>query len=303
MNYVKGIAPILHATFHENGEIDTDSFKRQIAYLNKSNASAVTMFGINSEFYKLTDDERDQFFLAQIEACREVGLPAITSVTQHATYVACKQAQYYEANGADTLMLLPPFFLKPSAEELITHIEAVLKSVSIPVIIQYAPEQTGVPIPPESLVRLFDNYENAKQFKIECNPPGPYISRLLALTNNQCSVLVGNTGFTLIESLERGANGAMPGSTFTAVYAKVYELYVSGQFDEAFELHKKIVCMYHLIRQSIHWPLHYEKEIMKERGIIESDFCRYPAFVPPDPVVEKLFRKHYEGLKHMLPEL
>ncbi len=303
MDVVKGIAPILHATFHDNGEIDIESFKRQMPYLKASGASAVTMFGINSEFYKLTDDECKAFFEAEIEAAHEVGLPAISSVTQHATVVACKQAQYYEANGADTLMLLPPYFLKPSAEELFNHMEAVLKSVKIPVIIQYAPEQTGVPIPPESLKRLFDKYENAKQFKIECNPPGPYISRLVELTDRQCNILVGNTGFTLIESLERGAHGAMPGTPFTAIYVKVYNAYVEGRFEEAFELHKKLVSMYHLIRQSIHWPLHYEKEIMKERGVIESSYCRYPAFVPPDPVVEKLFRIHYDGVKHMLPEM
>jgi len=300
MELLKGIAPILNATFHDNGEIDLESFRSQIRYLKKAGVSAVTMFGINSEFFKLTDDETKDFFFAQVDEAHKVGLPAVTSVTQHATKVACEQAKFYEDNGADYLMLLPPYFLKPSAAELTTHMEAVLQAVKIPVVIQYAPEQTNVPIAPEVFKGLFEKYENAKHFKIECSPPGPYITNLLKMTDYKPSILVGNTGFTLIENLERGAYGAMPGAAFSSLYVKVYNDYVAGKKDEAFELHKKLVAMYHLIRQHIAWPLHYEKTIMVERGIIESNFCRFPAYIPNDPYIDALFRKHYAGVQDLM---
>lgn len=300
MVIVKGIAPVLHATFHDNGDIDPESFRNQIRHLKKAGVSAVTMFGINSEFFKLTDKETKEFFFIQIDEAHKVGLPAITSVTQHATYVACKQARFYEDNGADALMLLPPYFLKPSAAELASHMEAVLKSVNIPVVIQYAPEQTGVPISPDVFKKLYDRYENARHFKIECQPPGPYITSLLKLTDHKPNILVGNCGFTLIESLDRGACGAMPGGAFAELYVKVYNDYLAGNVNEAFELHRRIVSMYHLIRQQISWVLHYDKLVMAERGIIESPFCRFPAYAPPDPYIEALFRMHWDRFKDML---
>ena len=80
MEMLRGIAPILNATFHDNGEIDLESFRNQIRHLKKAGVSAVTMFGINSEFFKLTDKETLAFFETQVDEAHKVGLPAITSV-------------------------------------------------------------------------------------------------------------------------------------------------------------------------------------------------------------------------------
>ncbi|WP_232055274.1 hypothetical protein [Vibrio taketomensis] len=44
-------------------------------------------------------------------------------------------------------MLLPPFFLKPTTEQIVHHICAVLDAVTIPVLVQYAPGETGLDIP------------------------------------------------------------------------------------------------------------------------------------------------------------
>lgn len=70
-------------------------------------------------------------------------------------------------------MLLPPFFLQPSLASVQAHIAAVLEAVTIPVMVQYAPGETGFPVTAVQLAEMAKRYPHAV-FKIECNPPVEY---------------------------------------------------------------------------------------------------------------------------------
>ena len=116
-------------------------------------------------------------------------------VTQHSTETAVERAKLYEDIGADCLMLLPPFFLKPDAAALYDHMKAVGQAVSIPVMAQYAPEQTGVAIQPAVFAKLFNEVPNICYYKIECKPAGSYVSTLLTATENKVGAFIGNAGY------------------------------------------------------------------------------------------------------------
>lgn len=103
----------------------------------------VTLFALAGEYYKLTDAESERMVRVVVDTCKKKGIPSIISVTQHATEVAAKRAKYYQDCGADSLMLLPPYFLKPGAGAIYEHMKTVCNAVDIPVVVQYAPEQTG----------------------------------------------------------------------------------------------------------------------------------------------------------------
>ena len=55
---ISGIVPIVAATFTSSGTLDEDSFQSLIRHLIATNASALTLFGLATEFYKLTDNDR-----------------------------------------------------------------------------------------------------------------------------------------------------------------------------------------------------------------------------------------------------
>ena len=182
MKEIKGICPILAAPFTQDGEVDLESLKKLTAALIEQGCHGVTLFGIAGEYYKLSDAERQAMAEAVVEVCRQKDGTSILSVTDHATEKAVQTAQRYEALGADCLMLLPPFFLKPGASYVYTHMKAVAQSVDLPIMVQYAPEQTGVTIPPDMLKRLGEECPNVKYYKIECKPPGLYITQMMKLT-------------------------------------------------------------------------------------------------------------------------
>ena len=289
---IEGICPIIATPFTEAGEVDYDGLNDVVRWMAAGGCHAGTLFGIAGEYYKLSDDERFRMVDVTVTACREAGLTSIISVTDHATEIAVQRARQWEEAGADCIMLLPPFFLKPSAGELYQHMLAVGRSVSIPVMIQYAPEQTGVTMTPESLASIRGELSIPVIYKIENRPPGKTISRLLEITEGEAKVFIGNAGFQLLEGLERGAIGAMPGCSMFDVYLKIYDAWKQGNRAEALHTHTALLAVLNHIRQNVEQIIQFEKLILKRRGVIRSDYCRRPGYAS-DPVYDRLFEEVY----------
>ena len=257
----------------------------------------MTLFGIAGEYYKLTDDEMKRMARITVDTCHKYGGTSIISVTQHATQVAVERAKFYEDIGADNLMLLPPFFLKPGQAALYRHMKAVGQAVNIPVMAQYAPEQTGVAIPAQVYADLFRECPNIKYYKIECKPAGAYISSLLNLTDNQVGVFIGNAAYQFIEGFDRGGIGAMPGCSMFDLYLKMYNEYIAGDRAGAAWTHTNLILpILNHIRQNVEMIIAFEKRILRKRGIIACDFCREPGFVS-DEYYDKLFEEHYAAIE------
>lgn len=290
---LRGICPIIATPFTKTGMIDTDSMKNLISVLADGGCNALTLFGIAGEYYKLSDAEQDMMAELTADECRKHSVPSIMSVTKHSTICAVEQAKKLEAVGADCLMLLPPFFLKPSGEQLYEHMLSVCRAVNIPVMIQYAPEQTGVSIAPSVFERLSSEARNAVYYKIECKPAGGYISKMLDGNNKDLRIFVGNAGYQMIEALDRGAAGLMPGCSMFDVYIKAYNAYMSGERGECRRIHSALLEILNHIRQNVEMIICYEKRILARRGIIETDFCREPSF-GTDSYFDSLFDEYYD---------
>lgn len=291
---LKGICPIIATPFTKTGLVDDESLEREVSCMADNGCHGVTLFGIAGEYYKLSDEESARMVRVVVDTCKKKGIPSIISVTQHATEVAVQRAKFYQDCGADSLMLLPPFFLKPGAGAIYEHMKAVCSAVDIPVVVQYAPEQTGVAIAPEIMANLQNDVSTELYYKIECKPAGGYISNLLRITDNGVKVFIGNAGYQFIECFDRGAIGAMPGGSMFDLYLKIYDLYLSGDRAAAMELHGSVLLPFlNHIRQNVEMIIAYEKRIMMRRGMIATDYCRHPGFTT-DPVFDSIFDEFYE---------
>jgi 4-hydroxy-tetrahydrodipicolinate synthase len=273
-----GIVPIVAATFTSSGALDEDSFQSLIRHLITTNVSALTLFGLATEFYKLTDSDRSQLQkLLLAETVHSDSVAGIISITDHSWEVASQHARDAEEQGADALMLLPPYFLSPGEDAILEHLKRVIGCVKIPVIIQYAPVQTGVRIAPEVFIKLRDLLPNADFIKVETQPPGRYVTQLVERSQGRLKSLVGYAGVQMPDALARGAVGIQPGCSFTEIYVELWRLW---QVDEpAFLiLHHKLLPYIGYWMQSVELIIKAEKVILKRRGIIASDYCRSPAY-------------------------
>jgi dihydrodipicolinate synthase/N-acetylneuraminate lyase len=286
---LRGCYPILATPFGPDGEIDGASVIRLVQHLREAGLPGFTMFGLASEFYKLTDADRELLVDLAFET-RATGQAAIVSVTAHSWEVATKQARRAEATGADALMLLPPFFLGPSEADLRRHVLEVSGAVSLPVMVQYAPAQTGVRVTADFFVQLNEEAPNVRYVKVESVPPGPMISAITDGSGGAVRCLVGYGGLQLLDALSRGAVGVQPASGVADYYLHILRAFDERDLDGAYALHADLLPLISLLMQGIEPLNRMEKVILKRRGIIAYDYCRAVSYEPDEHTLAELDR-------------
>jgi 2-keto-3-deoxy-L-arabinonate dehydratase len=294
---LSGILPILAAPFTAEGALDEDSFQTLVRRLVGSGVGGLTLFGLVTEFYKLTDAERARLqALLLAETSRAPSVAGIISITDHSWEVAVARAQAAEAQGADALMVLPPYFLAPSQEAVWQHLVRVIGSVRLPVIVQYAPVQTGLRLAPEFFVRLRDALPNAALVKVEAQPTAPYLGALLAGSGGRLGALAGYAGVQMPAVLARGAAGIQPSSSFVEVYVELWRRWATDR--AAFEaLHTQLLPYIVEWMQSLEFVIRADKVILHRRGLIASDYCRAPTYTLDAPELARIeqFLERFEA--------
>jgi 4-hydroxy-tetrahydrodipicolinate synthase len=114
-------------------------------------------------------------------------------------------------------------------------------------------------------------------FKIECNPPVDYTREFLQQAP-QASVLNGYAGLYMLQMLEAGGKGVMPGCSFSEVYVQIYQRWQQGEQAAAQELHQQLLPWIQRWMTHCEYIIQVEKTILQRRGIIASDYCRHPGW-------------------------
>jgi len=276
-------------------DVDYEDLGRIIDVVIDEGVHGIALFGVGTEFYKLSDNEKEQMLEVTIKRCFK-RIPVVVSITRHSTELAVKDAKRAQTAGADALMIFPPYFMSPSNKAIINHIHGIANSVDLPIIIQYAPQVTGVTIPVETFLEVGKKSGNQLYIKAESVPSGPMISTLIEESDEKMGIFIGNAGAQLFDALERGACGFMPGCATARVYVKMYNEYTYGSKEKAFELYNKFIPFVNMTGQAAEMFVKLEKMILAQRGIIKSDYCRQPSF-NPDMHCKQLLEKYYNYLK------
>ncbi len=276
---LSGVSPVLEVPFTSDGELDVESFVALTHHVLGTGVRSVLFPAFASEFYKLTDDERETLSgeLYRV-AADHPDVAVIASVPDHATKVAVARATLAVERGAGAVNLLPPHLAGPPAVAVVAHLSAVLAAVApTPVVIQYAPAQTGSALDAATFARLRAQHPNLAAVKVESSPPGALIAALAAL-DDPIPALVGYAGLHMIDGHRRGAVGVQPGSSFVELYLAVWAALEAGDDERATALHGRMLPWLAYWMQGVELIVAAEKEISVRRGLIRSAHCRAPAW-------------------------
>jgi dihydrodipicolinate synthase/N-acetylneuraminate lyase len=278
-NDLRGVVPVLEVPFRADDSVDEGGFARVIEELVRRDVRTMMFPGFASEFYKLTDDERDRLVALLLD--RTAGDPevsAIISIPDHATATAVRRAASAVERGAAAINVLPPHFLAPSRAEIVDHLAAVLHAVApTPVVVQIAPAQTGSLFDVADLKGLAARYPNLAMVKVEAQPPGRLIAALAEPPAPLASA-VGYAGLAMIDALTRGAVGVWPGCSFVEIYQEIWRRWQSNDVEGAGELHRRLLPFISYWMQNVELMIAAEKLISRERGWISCSRCRGPAW-------------------------
>jgi 4-hydroxy-tetrahydrodipicolinate synthase len=277
---LRGCIPILCTPFDKDEAVDADGLCAQIDWVLADGASGVATLALASEGYKLTERERDE--VASIVVEHVAGrVPVVVSADGAGTAVAVDRAVRAAGIGADALMVLPPYLVKPGPAALLDYYTRIACAVDIPIMVQDAPQLTGVAMSPALWTTLVRRAPNACYVKAEGTPQGHTISAAIEESAGALRVFCGWGGLGIIDALERGAIGSMPAANFTSEFARIHADWDSGDRQAASDLLHATLPYSVWAMQSLDHSVTSAKRELKRRGVIADDRLRQPA-VPLD---------------------
>ena len=147
-----GYIPAVVSPFAD-GYVDIQSFEKYINWLVNSGISGVVVCGSTGESISLSQMERSQLVRSAVNVVNKK-VPVIAGVINSITDDCVKQAREFEKCGADALLCVCPFYLKPTQEAIYEHFKAIHEATSTPMIIYNNPGRTAVDLKLETLRRL-----------------------------------------------------------------------------------------------------------------------------------------------------
>jgi dihydrodipicolinate synthase/N-acetylneuraminate lyase len=268
-----GCIPILATPFAGDGALAPDGIDRQVEWLLGEGAAGVACNAIASEGYKLTEAERDAVVERTVAAVNG-RVPVVASADGTGVEPAIDRARRAARLGAAALMVLPPYFVKPDGDSLLDYFERIGDAAGIPLIVQDAPQLTGVAMAPTLWARMAERIPSFRYIKVEGTPQGHTISEALRLCGDRLGVFCGWGGLSILDALERGSIGSMPAGNFTGEFAGIQAAWEDGDWAEAERLFDAAIPFVLWTMQSIDFSVATTKEEFRRRGIFTSNHQR-----------------------------
>ena len=277
MTALTGVLPITLTPFTDDGDVDEGSIDSLVEDYLGAGAHRLTILGIMGEAARLLDDERERVLRRYLQATAG-RVPVVAGVSARATRMALDYARRAEDAGAAAVMLAPPDNTR-NLDLVFEHFRLVAEAVSVPVVVQDEPVNTGVVMPAPFLVRLLDEIEGCRYLKLEETPTLPKITAVRQKAKGPVGVFGGLGGLYLYEELLRGADGIMTGFGFPQVLVGTYERFVAGDRAGAQEYFFRYLPLIRYEAQLGVGGVTIRKQVFARRGAISSPHARFPA--PP----------------------
>jgi 2-keto-3-deoxy-L-arabinonate dehydratase len=181
-----------------------------------------------------------------------------------------------------------------SSAAVVDYFARVAASVALPVAIQDAPAYLGIDLGPQTVESAITKAPNISIVKVEAGPSE--LSRWVSTLGEDVSVWGGDGGVYLLDAIQVGAAGVIPGLDLVDVLVRVYELDRRGERAEAEALFARALPM--LVFEMQHSIDHYNacaKRVLKFRGLLDHTLVRSPATSLPAPSVV-LLEQHLTSL-------
>ena len=148
----------------KNGQIDEGAFCKLVDWQIENGTAALIPVGTTGESPTLSHQEHDLV----VELCIKQAagrVPVIAGAGSNSTAEAVRLAKHGATAGADAVLIVSPYYNKPTQEGLYQHFSAVAKAVSVPVIVYDIPGRSIVKVDDATMARLAADHVNIKGIK------------------------------------------------------------------------------------------------------------------------------------------
>jgi 4-hydroxy-tetrahydrodipicolinate synthase len=300
----RGIFPAALTMFDKENNLDLDATARHWEWLiSKQGADGLVIAGTSGEFIALESEERVRLFgLARDVVKKRV--PVIYGSGHYSTKLTIKLSEEAEKCGADALIVILPYYQRPSKPAVIEHYRRVRKAVNLPIMLYNNPANSAcVELNPADIARLVDE-DVIHMVKSTFGTVEP-VHDLSQSVGDRLAIFYGSFR-AAYEGLAAGAHGWISGVLNVAARAAktMYQaVVVENDARKGLRIWKKILPLVHLYTYQQVGPV---SDLATYRSILnfwglEGGYCRDPFF-PLDAQQEAKLRGLLEQSGWMDPD-
>jgi 4-hydroxy-tetrahydrodipicolinate synthase len=223
--------------FDRGGALDTEGAAVLANHLVASGSEALVVAGSTGEGSVLTDEERIALFRAVVGA---VDVPVIAATGSNDTAHSMMLTREAESLGAEGVLVVTPYYNRPSPAGLSAHFRAVASATSLPVILYDIPVRSGRRIGPELTVALAREVANIVAVK-DATGDVPAAATVVADTPADFDVYCGDDSLTL-PFLSIGGAGMISVAAHWAgpQFAEMIRCYRAGEVKRATAVNQQL---------------------------------------------------------------
>ena len=180
--------------FDQNGEIDFNATKTLVEHLITNGTDGLVVAGTTGESPTLTTEEKIELFKCVVEAAAG-RVHVIAGTGSNNTQASMSLTKLAEETGVDGIMLVAPYYNKPSQEGLYQHFKTIAESTSLPVMLYNIPGRSIVNISVETIVRLSE-IPNVVSIK-EASGNLDAMAEIISKTPSDFTLYSGDDGLTI----------------------------------------------------------------------------------------------------------
>ena len=225
--------------FDTDGKLDEQNFIKLVEWQIEQGVHGLVPMGTTGESPTVSHEEHDRV----VELCISVAdgrVPIIAGAGSNSTSEAVRLATHAQKVGADGVLVVSPYYNKPTQRGLAAHFTAVADAISIPLIIYDIPGRSIVRLDDEVLAECAKHPQIAgiKDATAECGRP----THLHNIIGGDFCQLSGEDA-TVLPYLAAGGHGCISvvSNVAPALCAQLHEAWVAGNQEQAFRLHQKLM--------------------------------------------------------------
>ena len=189
----------------KNNILNENVYRKLIHYHIKNGTNGVVPGGTTGESPTLSHDEHKKIIEIAVQECNGK-IPVIAGTGSNSTSEAIELSKYAEKAGSDALLVVTPYYNKPTQEGLYQHYKKINDNVGIPIIIYNIPSRSVIDMSVETMTKLYElkNIAGVKDATGDLNR----VNQQLKAMGKEFIQLTGNDDNAL-EFNKRGGTGAI----------------------------------------------------------------------------------------------
>lgn len=235
---LSGVMPALVTPFDKDNNVDFPAFEKLLDHFRESGVTGWVPNGSTGEYFSQSTEERASV-LKFVKEFANDDETLIAGTNAPATREVIEQTAIAKDLGYDTVLLAPPFYTRPTQEELIAHYEAVLKAVDVNLVLYSYPSKDGSDISFELMDHFADNPR-----VIGIKESSGVLQRAVDIANRyegKIQLISGSDDIAL-DFMFWGAESWIcgPSNCMAKACCDLHRLFKAGEMHQAKELMKKL---------------------------------------------------------------